>query len=59
MEESKEKSNGAMLIEKEQFRVAEEFEGARDLNLRPIAYTIFGMTVLFIVFITYLISQHK
>ena len=48
-----------MLIEKEQFRVAEEFEGARDLNLRPIAYTIFGMTVLFIVFITYLISQHK
>ena len=59
MEESKAKSKGAMLIEKEQFEISKEFEGARDLNLRPIAYTIFGMTVLFIIFISYLISQHK
>lgn len=59
MQESKEKSKGAIVVEKETFEVSKEFEGARDLNLRPIAYTIFAMTVAFIVFITYLISQHK
>lgn len=58
MQESKEKSKGAIFIEKEQFKIAEEFEGARDLNLRPIAYTIFFLTVCFIVFISYLISNH-
>ncbi|HET6512984.1 MAG TPA: hypothetical protein VFH43_12370 [Candidatus Kapabacteria bacterium] len=58
MEESKEKSKGAIIVEKEQFRVAEEFEGAKDLNFRPIAYTIFFMTVMFIVFITVLIANH-
>ena len=58
MEESKQKSKGAIIVEKEQFLVAEEFEGAKDLNFRPIAYTIFFMTVMFIVFITILIANH-
>ena len=58
MEESKQKSKGAIIVEKEQFLVAEEFEDAKDLNFRPIAYTIFFMTVMFIVFITILIANH-
>jgi hypothetical protein len=58
MEESKEKSKGAIIVQKEQFQVAEEFEGAKDLNFRPIAYTIFIMTLIFIAFITILISHH-
>ncbi len=59
MEESKPKSKGAIIVEKEQFLVAEEFEGAKDLNFRPIAYTIFFMTLMFIAFISILISQHS
>lgn len=58
MDESKHKNKGAIIVEKEQFHVAEEFEGAKDLNFRPIAYTIFFMTLLFIAFITLLISHH-
>lgn len=59
MEESKQKSAGAIVVEKEQFHVAEEFESAKDLNFRPIAYAIFLMTALFIAFISILISHHK
>jgi hypothetical protein len=53
------KKNGAIFIRKETFEVAEEFEGAKDLNFRPIAYTIFLMTLIFIAFITILISHHS
>jgi hypothetical protein len=58
MEESKEKRKGAIRVEKEQFHVTDEFEEAKDLNFRPIAYTIFFMTLIFIAFITLLISHH-
>lgn len=58
MHETHEKNKGAIVIEKEQFSVAEEFEDAAELNFRPIAYTIFFLTLLFIVYITYLISYH-
>ena len=58
MVEDKEDNKRGIVIEKEEFRLAEEFEGAKDLNLRPIAYTIFCLTVIFILFISYLISQH-
>jgi hypothetical protein len=58
MEEDTEKDKGAIIVHKEQFEVAEEFEGAKDLNFRPIAYTIFFMTLIFIAFITILISHH-
>jgi hypothetical protein len=56
--EEKERNKGAIVVQKEQFEVAEEFEGARDLNFRPIAYAIFFMTLIFIAFITILISHH-
>lgn len=50
---------GSIIVDKVDFKVSEELQSARDLNLRPIAYTIFTMTLLFIIFITYLISQHE
>lgn len=49
---------GSIQVEREEYRLAEEFQSARDLNLRPIAYTIFASAVLFIAFISYLISEH-
>ena len=59
MPKKREGNKGAIIVEKQEMRISPEFEGARDLNLRPIAYAIFAMTVLFIIFISYLISQHK
>jgi hypothetical protein len=58
MSEVEPKYKGAIFIKKEKFEIAEEFEGAKDLNFRPIAYTIFLMTLIFIAFITILISHH-
>jgi hypothetical protein len=58
MNEVHDNNKGSIRIEKDQFPVAAEFEGAKDLNFRPIAYTIFFMTVIFILFITILISHH-
>lgn len=52
-------SKGSIIVDKVEFKVSEDFQSARDLNLRPIAYSIFTMSLLFIIFISYLISQHE
>jgi hypothetical protein len=50
---------GSIIVDKVDFKISEEFQSTRDLNLRPVAYFIFGISILFIIFISILISQHE
>lgn len=53
-------AKGAIIIDRVNYRKSStlEFDNIQgtDLNIRPIAYTVFGAMVLFILFIAYLIT---